>query len=81
MTMAERPSDRLDDTVADSFPASDPPSHTPSTRAGDAAGRHDADAGPAGEAAPKGTPSHDRHASETAAARIDGHHPAERHDP
>jgi hypothetical protein len=57
--------DKLDRTVEDSFPASDPPANSGITgpratrprKAPDKRGE---------EARPKGTPNHDRHATETA---------------
>jgi hypothetical protein len=74
--------ERLDETVEDSFPASDPPSHTPAT------GTRKADTMPASasdhataEDQPKGLPTSDRHAAETVAGRIEGTQPAERHRP
>lgn len=69
-----RQQDAVDTSAEDSFPASDPPSHTPESHTG----RSDAtDAGAAGEATPKGRPSDDRHDAETASARIHTGQPAE----
>jgi hypothetical protein len=59
--------DRIDDTVEDSFPASDPLANTPTAGA----------VAPHGDEA-KGTPHSDRHATETAAGRHEGNEPAER---
>ncbi len=61
--------DRLDDTIEESFPASDPPPNTPVRRpsSGDAHGDE-----------AKGTPHSDRHASETAAGRQEEKRPAEK---
>ncbi len=72
-----RADDKLDDEGADSFPASDPPSHTPvdgtkASRDHEQADRHDHE-----HDFPRGTPSDDRHATETAGAMIHGTHPAE----
>jgi hypothetical protein len=67
---------KLDRTVEDSFPASDPPSHTP------AIGSRKAEQHPEqARDEPKGLPTSDRHAAETVAGRIAGAQPAERHDP
>lgn len=75
--------DALDQASADSFPSSDPPSHTATTRAGAAEDKRrdqarDVDAGAAGEAIPKGTPTSHRHEHETTAPRLDSSHPPER---
>jgi hypothetical protein len=70
-----------DRQVEESFPASDPPSTTPTTgvrrgsrerEAGERAGRADED-----EARPKANPTDDRHAHETTAGRIEGVVPPE----
>ncbi len=60
--------ERIDETIEDSFPASDPPPNTPLKRAprGDAHGDE-----------AKGTPHTERHESETAAGRQEGTRPAE----
>ena len=75
MSDAKQTDKRLDQTVEDSFPASDPPPTTPATgtRKAERHGTEDADA--------KGTPTSDRHAAETVAGRIEGTKPPERHDP
>ncbi len=70
---------RLDDTIADSFPASDPPSHSGVTGVGGGRGaqvprsksnRSSGDRAPSHErghdARPTGHPNSDRHATETA---------------
>ncbi|HTZ69169.1 MAG TPA: hypothetical protein VMB71_00825 [Acetobacteraceae bacterium] len=58
-----------DQTVEDSFPASDPPANSgvvgPRGRHGHDAGRTPPDER-SEDARPKGTPTHDRHATETA---------------
>lgn len=78
MSDAKQKDKRLDQTVEDSFPASDPPSHTPAT------GTRKAEQAPPGghqETEAKGMPTSDRHAAETVAGRIEGSQPAEKHDP
>jgi hypothetical protein len=67
--------EKLDAEVADSFPASDAPSNTPvggtkKSRELDEAHAH-------GHDVPRGMPSDDRHATETAGAITHGVHPAE----
>ncbi len=80
MNEIKRTEERLDQTVEDSFPASDPPSNTP------AVGTRKADhmlpdaAAEAGDHA-KGMPTSDRHAAETLVGRLEGTEPAERHAP
>jgi hypothetical protein len=72
---------RLDDTVADSFPASDPPSHSPVTGVGGRRKSKDAAPGKARspsdqrghDARPTGLPTWDRHATETAHSWEDEH--------
>lgn len=75
--------DRLDDTSADSFPASDPPSHSGITGSGHPdhpppkhrpPSRHGGD-----HARPTGLPDSDRHATETAHQSEDEVHPSHRH--
>jgi hypothetical protein len=61
----------LDQTIADSFPASDPPSHSGITGVGRCEGPEQADDRGAShtrghEARPTGSPNWDRHAIETA---------------
>jgi len=70
---------RHDSTVEDSFPASDPPSHSGivGPRGSHVHGRpapHRRD----DEDRPKGTPTHDRHATETAYVWEDEVHPPPR---
>jgi hypothetical protein len=73
MTEKPRSEQAQDATDEDSFPASDPPSRTPATGPGrTGAARADSE-----DMRPKGTPTDDRHATETASARIHGHHPPE----
>jgi hypothetical protein len=78
MTGTKHQERRLDETVEDSFPASDAPSHTPTTgtRKAEIAERHHDD-----DHTPKGTPNSDRHAAETTSGRVHGHPVPERHDP
>jgi hypothetical protein len=78
MSKIKRTEDQLDQTVEDSFPASDPPSHTPSTSTRKGAAETDADkSGEADreDATPKGSPTSDRHAAETTAGKIEGREP------
>ena len=67
--------DRVDEASEESFPASDPPPSYPprGTRKAERSGA------PHGEDMSKGSPSSDRHHTETAAARTAGEHPAEAH--
>ncbi len=58
---------RQDEQSEQSFPASDPPSHTPTSGPGRTAEDH--------EHTTKGQPTDDRLASETASARVQGIHP------
>jgi hypothetical protein len=77
--------DEQDQTVADSFPASDPPSHAATGGPGRARREehplhdaHESGHPKHGEhRTPKGGPNSDRHAAETAAARIAGVTPPE----
>jgi len=68
MTPTEATEQQLDETVEESFPASDPPAHTgmtgvaPTREHDDRSASHKRDE----EARPKGHPTSDRHASETA---------------
>jgi hypothetical protein len=77
--MADKNSDKnLDTAIAESFPASDAPSNTPvggtkKSRELDHAHAH-------GHDAPRGMPSDDRHATETAGAITHGVNPAETDD-
>jgi hypothetical protein len=72
---------RHDATVEDSFPASDPPANSGIVGP---RGRHAHDTGRApshqrdDEERPKGTPSGERHATETAHGWEDEHHPTSR---
>ena len=72
---------RHDRTIEDSFPASDPPSHSgmtgPRSEHGDA-GRRPPSHERSEHARPKGTPTHDRHAAETAHVWEDEEHPQPR---
>ncbi|HUB43408.1 MAG TPA: hypothetical protein VMB73_00355 [Acetobacteraceae bacterium] len=70
---------RHDQAVEDSFPASDPPAHSGivGPRGSHVHGRppsHKRD----DDSRPKGTPTHERHASETAHAWENDHHPPRR---
>jgi hypothetical protein len=72
---------RHDAAVEDSFPASDPPANSgvvgprgPHAHSGERAPSHQRD----DEYRPKGTPTHDRHATETAHMRENEHHPTDR---
>jgi len=64
----------VDKASEDSFPASDPPSHTGITGPGHGPSRHRSE-----EARPKGTPTSDRHATETAHQWEDEKRPQEKH--
>jgi hypothetical protein len=68
--------DKLDATIEDSFPASDPPPTTPEGGTKKSKELRDSQSA-AGENLPKGGPTSDRHAAETTAARQEGVHPAE----
>ncbi len=73
----------VDRTVEDSFPASDPPSHSGITGAGRPANRSDRRREPThqrnDDARPTGTPNSDRHAMETAHQWEDETHPQQKH--
>ena len=75
--------ERLDDTIADSFPASDPASHSGVTGAGHPGGKSRRQPPPSSkrgsEARPSGTPNSDRHATETAHQWEDEEHPQQKH--
>lgn len=78
---SDPPTEQQVDTMnEDSFPASDPPSTTPPGGTRKSKEMAEAHAHGHAEDAPKGVPDSDRHASETAAARQDGAHPAESQD-
>jgi hypothetical protein len=72
---------RLDDTVADSFPASDPPSHSGVTGVGGRSKSKSRSSGDArspshqreSDARPTGQPTWDRHATETSHSWEDEH--------
>ncbi len=71
MSAEQRRTKDQDREVEDSFPASDPPSSTPTTGPGRAS------QGSAGgeEHQPTGAPTDDRQGTETASAKIQGVHP------
>ncbi len=83
---SNRVEQKLDDMLDDTFPASDPPSTTPiggTRKSAEIAAAHEQpgpDDEPAGHAKPHATPTDDRHATETAAARVHGVDPAETDD-
>ncbi len=73
---------RVDEASADSFPASDPPSHSGITGPGEPGARphHPAPSHQRGDdARPTGTPNSDRHATETAHQWEDETHPQQKH--
>lgn len=69
MNETKGPEEQLDKTVADTFPASDPPSITPKpgSRKAEQIEQQEAE-----EMTPKGYPTSDRQAAETVAGRIEG---------
>ncbi len=75
--------DRLDETSADSFPASDPPSHSGITGAEKPGHRPARQPQPSRQrsdhARPTGLPTSDRHATETAHQWEDEEHPGQKH--
>lgn len=78
--LKDQPHNEVDRASADSFPASDPPSHSGITGAGEPEGRTSSPP-PAGndrpdDAEPKGRPTSDRHAMETAQQREDQESPS-----
>ena len=79
MTEAKIPEAKLDETIEDSFPASDPSSHTPATgvraSTADTAAAKTAQAEDRDDATPTGLPNSDRHAAEITAGRIDNSNP------
>jgi hypothetical protein len=74
---SRRSDEQHDRTVEESFPASDPPASTGITgpRVKD---RHRSERGRGEDARPKGTPTHERHAAETAHQREPEEHPRRR---
>ncbi len=69
----------IDESLEDTFPASDPPSNTPiggTKKSKEIASAHEA----GGDSPSGGPPGDDRHATETAAGRQDGAEPAETHE-
>lgn len=73
------PNDEMvDQTVEDSFPASDPPSQTPPSGARRAEARQGAARADGEDAISKGHPTSDRDAVETTAGRVEGHEPPQR---
>ncbi|HEX5325856.1 MAG TPA: hypothetical protein VFW75_04235 [Acetobacteraceae bacterium] len=74
---------QLDDTIEDSFPASDPPAHSGVTGTGHPGDRRIRQPQPPSqrgdEARPAGTPNADRHATETAHQREDEELPQQKH--
>ena len=80
---ARRKDEQLDETCADSFPASDPPSHSGITGAGQPAHRPARHPSPSAhrsdQARPTGLPNSDRHATETAHQWEDKEHPGHKH--
>jgi hypothetical protein len=75
--------ERLDETSADSFPASDPPSHSGITGTGQPGERPARRQQPSRQrgdhARPTGLPTSDRHATETAHQWEDEEHPGDKH--
>ncbi len=71
---------KLDDMIDDSFPASDPPSTTPTDGTRKSQELRPEREHDRGHDVPKASPSDDRHATETAGARQHGTHPAETDD-
>jgi len=74
--------ERVDETVEDSFPASDPPSYSGVTGAGQPGSRphHPPASSHRGdESRPTGTPTSERHATETAHQWEDENHPQHKH--
>jgi hypothetical protein len=73
----------LDETSSDSFPASDPPSHSGITGAGQPgeqrARRKQPSSDRGDHARPTGLPTSDRHATETAHQWEDEEHPGHKH--
>ncbi len=81
----QSPDRRLDETVADSFPASDPPSNSVVTGPGQP-GEQPAEQRPPSHrrgdpARPIGHPTSDRHATETAHQWEDEEYPGQKHPP
>jgi hypothetical protein len=74
--------ERLDETGADSFPASDPPSHSGITgtgKPGDRPRKPRPSHQRTDHARPTGTPNSDRHATETSHQWEDEEHPGQKH--